>query len=201
MPGMQSLRGATLDPNRLAVHADALYRAAWALCGSRHDAEDLVQQTYVNVLARPRRIRETELGYLLRALRNTYADRRRVAARRPRTVELQESDAPHHDETPVDPRSIMAAIASAPPPFRDAVVAIDVLGLSYAEAAGHLRVPEATVTTRLYRGRRHVAQRLAEDPETPLSDRTRLVGLRQRGDDQPGCCPRGCRVTQACANR
>ncbi len=95
----------------------------------------------------------------------------------------------------MDPRAIMAAIASAPPAFRDAVVAIDVLGLSYAEAARHLSVPEATVTSRLYRGRRHVAQRLAEDPEIPLSDRSRLVGLRQRGDDRPGCCLRGCRVT------
>lgn len=183
---MEPLRGTPLDPDRLVVHADALYRAAWALCGSRYDAEDLVQETYANVLARPRRIRESELGYLLRALRNTHADRRRTAARRPLTVELQETDAPHRDESPVDPRAIMAAIASAAPPFRDAVVAIDVLGLSYAEAARHLRVPQATVTSRLYRGRRHVAQRLAEDPQTPLSDRSRLVGLRQRGDDQTG---------------
>ena len=62
----------------------------------------------------------------------------------------------------------MEAIASAPPPFRDAVVAIDVLGLSYAEAARHLKVPEATVTSRLYRGRRHVARTLVDDAETVL---------------------------------
>jgi RNA polymerase sigma-70 factor (ECF subfamily) len=195
MPGMRSLRGAPLDPDRLVAHADVLYRSAWALTGSRHDAEDLVQETYVNVLARPRHIRETELGYLLRALRNTYADRRRTAARRPLTVELLENDAPHHHESAVDARAIMEAIASAPPSFRDAVVAIDVQGLSYAEAARHLSVPEATVTSRLYRGRRHVAQRLSDDAptaQTPLSNRVPLVGLGSPGDDHPGCCLRGC---------
>jgi DNA-directed RNA polymerase specialized sigma24 family protein len=34
---------------------DRLHRAAWALCGSVHDAEHLVQETLAGVLARPRR--------------------------------------------------------------------------------------------------------------------------------------------------
>ncbi len=177
MHGMPALRGTPLDPNRLAAHADVLFRSAWALTGSRYEAEDLVQETYANVLARPRRIRESELGYLLRALRNTHADRRRTAARRPLTVELRETDAPHREEPTIDARAIMEAIASASPPFRDAVVAIDVQGLSYAEAARHLGVPEATVTSRLYRGRRHVAQRLTGSPQPRVSHRDPLVGL------------------------
>ena len=43
-----------LDSARLGDHLDRLYRAAWALCGSRENAEDLVQETYARVLARPR---------------------------------------------------------------------------------------------------------------------------------------------------
>ena len=75
-----------LDPDDLGDHLDRLYRAAWALCGDRHDAEDLVQETYAGVLARPRWLRgEDDLGYLLRALRNTHAGRLRTASRRPRT--------------------------------------------------------------------------------------------------------------------
>jgi Sigma-70 region 2 len=52
-----------LDPAALGDHLDRLYRAAWALCGSREDAEDLVQETYARVLARPRLLRnEDDLG-------------------------------------------------------------------------------------------------------------------------------------------
>src|SRR2546421_652030 len=83
-----------LDPARLSDHIDALYRAAWALCGSRHDAEDLVQTTFAHVLKRPRIIRNNnERAYLLRALRNTYSSVYRTLARRPAIVPLLEEDA------------------------------------------------------------------------------------------------------------
>jgi RNA polymerase sigma-70 factor (ECF subfamily) len=52
----------------------------------------------------------------------------------------------------------MQAIASAPPHYRDAVVAVDVLGMSYREAGHWLGSRESTITTRLHRGRQHVAQ-------------------------------------------
>jgi RNA polymerase sigma-70 factor, ECF subfamily len=150
-----------LDPNRLPDYIDHLYRAAWAMCGSPHDAEDLVQDTIATVLKRPRVLRDGhELGYLLRALRNMYVNRLRAASRRPHTRELLEDDAPSQHESPIAARQIMEAIAGAPASFRDAVIAVDVLGMSYREAARCLRVPEATVTTRLHRGRQHVARQL-----------------------------------------
>jgi RNA polymerase sigma-70 factor (ECF subfamily) len=42
--------------------------------------------------------------------------------------------------------------------FRDALVAVDVVGLSYAEAARALGTREATITSRLYRARAQVAR-------------------------------------------
>src|SRR5437588_5344892 len=78
-----------LDPERLGDHLDRLYRAAWALCGSREDAEDLVQETCAHVLRKPRRLRsDDDLGYLLRVLRNTFFSGRRAAARRAQTTPL-----------------------------------------------------------------------------------------------------------------
>ena len=56
---------------------------------------------------------------------------------------------------------VLDARASAPELYRDAVIAVHVLGLSYREAARFLRAREATITTRLHRGRQHVARRLS----------------------------------------
>ena len=156
-----------LDPDALSDHIDQLYRAAWALTGSRHDAEDLVQETFVNVLKRPRLLRDdNEIGYLLRALRNTFASRYRVIARRPTELGLSEDDALASPESDTSAREIMEAIASVPEPFREAVIAVDLLGLSYREAARALRTREATITSRLHRGRQHVARVLMHETVT-----------------------------------
>jgi RNA polymerase sigma-70 factor, ECF subfamily len=165
LPHGSSLR--VLDPEILYRHSDQLYRTAWGLCGSRHDAEDLVQETFLNVLKRPRLVHEgNEIGYLLRALRNAYSTAYRSGAHRRRDRALAEDDAaPLHDGR-FETREIMEAIASAPAVYRDAVVAVDLIGLSYREAARALRTREATITTRLHRGRQHVASALQIDSPT-----------------------------------
>src|ERR1700742_1605787 len=127
-----------LDPTVLPDHIDVLYRAAWALCGSRPEAGDLVQETFERVLKRPRLLRgDNNLGYLLRVLRNTYISRHPAAKRRPTTVPLLDPDSNDRVETDrsFEVRELMAALAAAPQPYRDAVVAVDLVGLSYREAA------------------------------------------------------------------
>jgi RNA polymerase sigma-70 factor, ECF subfamily len=156
-----------LDPTRVGDHLDRLYRAAWALCGSREDAEDLVQETYARVLSRPRLLRnEDDLGYLLRALRNTFLNSRRTAGRRPQADALPDQPDLVADPAARDPQAaveageLYAAIAALPDDYRDVLVAVDVTGLSYREAADALRVPEGTVMSRLYRARQQVVRRL-----------------------------------------
>jgi RNA polymerase sigma-70 factor (ECF subfamily) len=167
-----------LDPDHLGDHLDRLYRAAWALCGSREDAEDLVQETYARVLQKPRVLRSADdLGYLLRVLRNTHFSRLRAAARRPRADPLPdeldrlEDPSAAAPEAALDASELYALIAELPDPFREALVAIDVVGLSYREAARALRVREATITTRLYRARQRLARALGTDrPALPLAN-------------------------------
>jgi RNA polymerase sigma-70 factor, ECF subfamily len=157
-----------LDPERAVEHLPRLYRAARAWVRSREEAEDLVQETYARVLARPRLLRgEGELGYLLRALRNTLVSQRRASSRRPQTVELAEEElvSGHSGQDPADAaesREVYAAIHGLPEEFRDALVAVDIAGLSYGEAARLLGVPEGTVTSRLFRARDRVARTLGQ---------------------------------------
>lgn len=154
-----------LDPERLGDHFDRLYRAAWGLTGSREDAEDLVQETYAKVLRRPRLLHsDDDLGYLLRVMRNTFFSAQRTAGRRPRTEPLpdqidlvEDYDAPSPQQA-LESRELYGLIAELPDIFREALIAVDVLGLSYREAARALKTREATVTTRLYRARARLAK-------------------------------------------
>jgi RNA polymerase sigma-70 factor (ECF subfamily) len=157
----------SLDPARLGDHLDRLYRAAWALGGSREDAEDLVQETYARVLARPRLIRnEDDLGYLLGALRNTFLTQKRAERRRlrpdplPEQLDLVADPQARQPQAVLEAAEVYAAIAALPDDFRDVLVAVDVTGLSYKEAARVLRIREGTVMSRLYRARQQVVRRL-----------------------------------------
>jgi RNA polymerase sigma-70 factor (ECF subfamily) len=183
-----------LNPNSLPQHVDRLYRAAWGLCGSRHDAEDLVQETFARVLARPRVLRgQDELAYLMRVLRNTFLTQRRDAGRRP-----QSSYTPLEDVDPADPRAgdrpeqavlaqeVFGAISALPENYRLALVAVDVVGLSYREAADALKTREATIATRVFRARERVARELAPPSAAAreASERSPRSSTAQEADEQ-----------------
>ena len=150
----------------LGDHLDRLYRAAWAITGAREDAEDLVQETYERVLRRPREIAREEdaLPYLLGVLRNTWVDTIRARARRPvASLDLDAAariEAPIASSSPVErvaAREVFETVAGLPDEFRDVLAAVDVAGLSYAEAAQSLELPIGTVMSRLSRARERVA--------------------------------------------
>lgn len=153
-----------LEPESLGSHVDRLYRAAYGLCGSRQDAEDLVQDTYEKVLRRPRFLRhDRDLAYLLRVLRTTWVDSKRSA--RPVMVpvgdRLDEIPAPRDpiDRT-IDETALYAALHDLSRPLRETLVAVDIAGLSYREAARALGTKEGTIMSRLHRGRGQIAARL-----------------------------------------
>jgi RNA polymerase sigma-70 factor, ECF subfamily len=159
-----------VDPaafGRLALPLmDALYRTARRLTRSEADAQDLLQQTYleafrsVRTLADPGRMR----AWMFRILRNLWADERR----RPQALDLPESELPAAIIGNLEEEvlragfddDVQAALGSLPAEFRWAVVLVDVEGMSYEEAAQIMDCPTGTVRSRLARAREALLARL-----------------------------------------
>jgi len=150
---------------------DVLLRVAMTMTEQRADAEDLVQDT----LLRAWRSIDTfdgrhQRAWLLTIMRNAEINRHR--RRRPellddpeRTEQRDVFAAAGSAEDVVVGRTfdavVDAALAALPTKFRQVVLLIDVDGLTYAEAADALGVPEGTVMSRLHRARRRIRNRLA----------------------------------------
>lgn len=147
-----------------------LLRVAMTLTKQPADAEDLVQET----LLRAWRSLDAFDGqhpraWLLTVLRNAEINRHR--RRRPQLLDDPDDPGERHlriaapsAEQQVLDRAfdavVEAALLELPPATRTVLVLVDIDGLSYAEAATALGVPEGTVTSRLHRGRRRIRARL-----------------------------------------
>ncbi|MEO6525403.1 MAG: sigma-70 family RNA polymerase sigma factor [Gemmatimonadaceae bacterium] len=155
------------------VHLDALYGFALKLACARDDAEDLVSDTVLRAFDRWEQYR---LGTNIRAWLFTIlyhlfvSRRRRIDAR-----EVSEGDGDSGWSTrdavgEADPEGrfydsflddeIVRAIESLPDEYRAAVVLSDIQELRYAEIAVMLGIPEGTVKSRLFRGRRLLQRKL-----------------------------------------
>jgi RNA polymerase sigma-70 factor (ECF subfamily) len=153
---------------------DALYSFALKLARARDDAEDLVSDTILRALER---WEQYQLGTNIRAWLFTIlyhifvSRRRRIDARE--VPALDDGDGQVHEPVgEADPEGrfydsfvdeeITRAIDALPAEYRSAVVLSDVQGLRYAEIAEILHVPEGTVKSRLFRGRRILQRKLTD---------------------------------------
>lgn len=155
------------------LHLDALYSFALKLSRSRDDAEDLVSDTMLRALERWEQYR---LGTNIRAwlftiLYHLFVSRkRRIDAREVLAPDDSDGGAPFEPVGETDPEwtfynsfideQVVAAIQALPDEYRSAVMLSDVQGMRYAEIAQVLGVPEGTVKSRLFRGRRILQKKL-----------------------------------------
>jgi RNA polymerase sigma-70 factor (ECF subfamily) len=164
----------------LAAHLDTLWRTALRLCrGHDADAEDLMQETALRAQQGYGQLRATEAAksWLLTIMTRQHLNRIRSRKRRPEwsaadlaTTEFEQmlAEAEPHlgTERLVEQAALREALAEAldslPDEMRMAVWLVDAEGLSMREAAEAMAVPEGTVASRLFRGRRQLRVILEE---------------------------------------
>lgn len=144
-------------------------RVVWGVCrrvvGHHHDAEDAFQATFL-VLARKAPSIKTPalLGNWLYGVAYRTALKARTMARRRQTKEGQVSEIPEpktqaaawYDLEPI----VDQELAALPEKYRVALVLCDLEGRTGKEAAGHLRIPEGTLSSRLRTARMMLAKRM-----------------------------------------
>jgi len=163
----------------VAENIDALYRGALRMTGSREEAEDLVQETFL----RAYRFREqfqpgtNFRAWLFKIQTNLFRSRYRKQWNNTQSLDgteefylyqhLGPDNVPEEDPAGavldrLGVEEVKRAIEDLPAAYRAAVLLTDVEGFSYKETAEILEVPVGTVMSRLHRGRQRLQQKLYE---------------------------------------
>lgn len=151
---------------------DLVFNLSRRLTDRRQDAEDLVQDTFLQAFRawvdhrRPKRVEPWLATICLNLARSRYRSR----ARRPFDVPLEEWMAEARSST--DPESLAVekiereelyrAMRELPEEQRVAITLVDLSGFSTYEAAEAMETPRGTVLSRLHRGRRALARLLGD---------------------------------------
>jgi RNA polymerase sigma-70 factor (ECF subfamily) len=162
-------------------HSRGMFRLALSMSGSRSDAEDICQETFVGAFKSLKSFdgRASVKTWLTRILIRRAAKIWNKQKHDRRTLSLdRESDAGEgrlenagisvgdrvsvaSAVSAVDQRlDLMEVIRTLAPEFRDTVILREVEGLSYQEIADALNVPRGTVESRLYRARAELRKKL-----------------------------------------
>lgn len=164
----------------MGAHEDRVFSLCLRIMRQREAALDAVQETFITVFRKAHMYNgESAFStWLYRVATNTCYDQLRKQKRR-RTESIPEgrdpADARAQDEfAAVELRpDLTAALAELPEEFRSAVILSDVEGLALAEVAEVLDIPIGTVKSRVFRGRRLLAESLRNfrgDPERQNND-------------------------------
>ena len=144
-------------------HGAALYRMAYRLIGDRHEAEDMVQDTYRSAW-KSRDLFQSgraERAWLAAILRRRVADRWR--RRTPATL-LDSPGTPEIGRPAEDPLrneytdQMQRALDQLPAPLRETLLLVVVAELTHQETADLLAVPLGTVLSRVNRARKRLRE-------------------------------------------
>jgi RNA polymerase sigma-70 factor (ECF subfamily) len=149
----------------LRPHVEYLYRMAFRFCGSREDAEDLVQDVLLKLYPRTGQLAEVDnlRSWLTTVLYRQFIDRTRHVNRSP----VQLADCDEQIDSPDNPGAgpervteqeheidqVQAALSRLNEDQRILVVLHDIEGYRLTELQQMLHVPLGTLKSRLHRAR------------------------------------------------
>ncbi|KAB1911673.1 sigma-70 family RNA polymerase sigma factor [Micromonospora sp. AMSO31t] len=139
-----------------------------AALASPGEADDLAQETYLRAMRSLPSFagRSSARTWLLAIARRVAVDNVRAATSRPRTVPLSDSDdlTDAHRSGFERQGALEQVIAALPADRREAFVATQLLGLSYAEAAVVCGCPVGTIRSRVARAREDLVAAIEGQP-------------------------------------
>jgi RNA polymerase sigma-70 factor (ECF subfamily) len=165
-------------------HEARVYRFLLRMLGDPAEAEDVAQETFLNLHRNGLRFRgEARFStFVYRVAANGALNRRRGLGRlgaRHRKLAEHQAAGDHLPSGPRDPESaaagaqigrlVQAALVEVPETLRLPLILFDIEGLSYSEIARAISAPEGTVKSRIHRARKLLREHLApvlelEDP-------------------------------------
>lgn len=148
-------------------HFESVYRFAYRLAGTSHEAEDISQQAFLDAQRKLDTLREPDKvrAWLFMIVRNLYRRRIRdkVTHREVALEVLVEPAGEVSVEQTLDSESLQRVLNSLPEEFRSVVLLFYFRELSYREIAEQLDVPIGTVMSRLSRGKKLLRERISPD--------------------------------------
>ena len=154
-------------------YANQIYRYCVHQLGSREEAEDAVQSTFLNAFRGLRRgvVPELESAWLFKIAHNVCLSRQRSAWRRgriesPADFDLVEELMPAPARRADELIGLEDVLAQMPETQRRAILLREWQGLSYREIADELELSQGAVETLIFRARRSLASGLEQPAET-----------------------------------
>jgi RNA polymerase sigma factor (sigma-70 family) len=156
------------DDNALAALVQRHAPMVWGVCGrvlhNHHDAEDAFQATFLVLVKKAAHVPDHAVANWLHGVARQTAVRVRATAAKRGQREAQVVNLPEPPVTEVpdtDWQSVLDEVLShLPDHYRGVIVLCDLEGLTRAEAARQLAIPEGSVASRLARARALLAKRL-----------------------------------------
>ncbi len=156
-------------------HSRLVYRIAYAVLRSHHDAEDATQETFLRVLRYSSKLASVEdyKTWLARIAWRVAVDRSKQRGRK-REVALENREKPLEEaassESPADQAMhgvqigamLQRLILALPEKLREPLVLSTIEEMSPKEVAGILRINEAAVRSRVFRARQILKEKLEQ---------------------------------------